>query len=225
MSRSDPTLNKIVNLGTEVPQGGAAWRKARSGLVTASRLGDLTARTKTGWSASRASYMGQILAERLTGEPLQTAASGPMRWGLETEPLAKAAYAYRMDVEVEAAGFVLHPTVPMSGASPDGFLGEDGVIEIKCPTTITHLETLAADEIPSKHLAQMHWQMACTGRAWCDFVSFDPRLPEELKLFVRRAHQDEAFITELEGMVRTFLDEVDQRLLAILKGQRLELAA
>ncbi len=210
---------------TIAPQGGKAWLAARCGRVTASRMGDLVARTKTGWSASRAAYMGQILAERLTGQPISVPASGPMRWGLETEPLAKAAYAYRMDLEIEAAGFIIHPTIPMSGSSPDGFLGQDGLIEIKCPTTITHLETLASDEVPAKHLAQVHWQLACTGRAWCDFVSFDPRLPEPLKLFVGRVERDEVVIAELEALVRVFLEEVDQPLMVLIQGPDLQVAA
>jgi hypothetical protein len=168
----------IEPIDAPAPQGGAAWLEARCGRVTASRVGDLVARTKTGWSASRAAYMGQILAERLTGKPIITPASAAMRWGLETEPLAKAAYAYRTDCEVGEAGFIPHPQVPMSGSSPDGFLDRDGLIEIKCPTTITHLETLAGNEIPAKHLPQIHWQPACTGRSWCNFVSFDPRLPK-----------------------------------------------
>lgn len=206
-------------------QGTQAWLALRCGQVTASRISDLTARTKTGWSASRAGYMGQILAERLTGRTTVTGTTAVMRWGLDCEPLARAAYAYHTDLDVELTSFVAHPAIAKSGASPDGLVSADGLIEIKCPTTTTHIETLAANEIPAKHQAQMHWQLACTGRAWCDFVSFDPRLPEDLKLFVARVERDDAIIAELEDQVRAFLDEVDQRLAALMGADGLRAAA
>jgi putative phage-type endonuclease len=219
-------LTKILpEVAGEAAQGTDAWIQARCGRVTASRIADLVARTKTGWSASRAAYLGQILAERLTGKPAVIPTTAPMRWGLDYEPLAKAAYAYRTDLDIEEAPFILHPAIPMSGASPDGLIGSDGLIEIKCPTTITHIDTLAADEVPSKHISQIQWQMACTGRSWCDFVSFDPRLPEDLKLFVRRIERDEAAIADLQGMVQAFLEEVDARLSALILGERLKAAA
>ena len=122
-------------------------------------------------------------------------------------------------------GFGSHPSVPMSGASPDGLVGEDGLVEIKCPTTVTHIDTLIGDEVPQKYIPQMQWQLACTGRQWCDFVSFDPRLPESLRMFLRRVHRDDALIGELQAQVGLFLHELDQRLLALSRLHRLEEAA
>jgi hypothetical protein len=163
--------------------------------------------------------------ERLTGAPSSIPTTPAMRWGLETEALAKAAYGFHLDREVVPSGFVNHPGISMSGASPDGFIGDEGLTEIKCPTTITHIETVAAGEIPSKHRPQMLWQMACTGRSWCDFVSFDPRLPEPLKLFVRRVQRSDAIISELEEQVLAFLDELDGRMTALIDAQPYEAAA
>ena len=198
-------------------QGSAAWLHMRSGKVTASRVADLVARTKTGWSASRAAYMSQLLAERLTGEPVTTVANSAMRWGLEQEPIARHAYGFHSDRDVKSSGFILHPAIQMSGASPDGLIGAEGLIEIKCPQTTTHLETLASDRVPEKHFAQMQWQMACTGRMWCDFVSFDPRLPEPMKIFIRTVERDQRLIAELELQVSAFLAELDDRLASLAR--------
>ncbi len=194
------------------PQRSSGWREARLGKVTASRLGDLVGRTKTGWSASRGNYMAQLLVERLTGTPTQIPPSAPMRWGVEQEGRALAAYSFRTDRDPLPTGFWAHPTIDQSGASPDGLVGFEGLVEVKCPTTSTHLETLEAHAIPTKYLPQMNWQMACTGRAWCDFVSFDPRLPEPLRMFVGRLERDEQTIADLEQQVEAFLAELDQRL-------------
>lgn len=186
------------------------WFEARLGKATASRVADIIARTKTGWGASRANYLAELVAERLTGTSAEKFTNGAMQWGTETEPEARAAYSFRQDVDVIEVGFVDHPTIAMSGASPDGLIGEDGLLELKCPNTGTHIATLLGQSVPSKYLCQMQWQLACTGRAWCDFASYDPRLPEAMRLFVQRVHRDEAAIAELEGHVREFLGEVDQ---------------
>ena len=206
-------------------QGTAGWLAERCGQVTASKVGDLIARTKTGWSASRGAYMGQLMAERLTGEPASSPTTAPMRWGLEQEGLARNAYSFRTDLEVVQVGLVPHPRIAGSAASPDGLVGHDGLVEIKCPTTITHLETLASGELPAKHKPQIQWQLACTGRAWCDFVSFDPRLPEALKLFIVRVEREQAHITELEVEVIAFLVELDARLDALTASTRHRAAA
>jgi hypothetical protein len=197
------------------PQRTPAWHAARLGKVTASRLPDLVARTKTGWSASRGTYMAQLLVERLTGEPTATPPSPAMRWGTLQERRALAAYSFRTDRDPLSTGFWDHPDIQGSGASPDGLVGLEGLVEVKCPNTSTHLETLAAQEIPAKYLPQMHWQMAGTGRAWCDFVSFDPRLPEPLRLFIRRLDRDADAITHLEAEVRAFLQELEDRTLRL----------
>jgi putative phage-type endonuclease len=193
----------------QIVQGSQGWLMARLGLVTASRISDVVARTKSGYSASRANYLAQLVAERLTGEPTETFSSTAMQWGVDHEADARAAYEFFTDQTVEDGGFVPHPAIAMSGASPDGLVGEDGLVEIKCPNTATHLEYLMDSSVPGKYVAQMQWQMACTGRDWCDFVSFDPRLPPQLSLHVRRLARDEAHIATLEGEVRGFIEELN----------------
>ena len=192
-------------------QGSADWFAARLGKVTASRVSDVIAKTKSGWSASRANYMAQLVAERLTGQPQESYSNAAMQWGIEQEPLARAAYEFRTDATVTPAWFIEHPKIAMSGASPDGLIGDVGLVEIKCPTTATHIETLIGKSTPDKYLAQMQWQMACTGAKWCDFVSFDPRLPEAMRLFVSRVHRDDERIKELEKDVLAFLAELDAK--------------
>lgn len=186
----------------------AAWLAARVGKVTASRVADVIAKTKTGVSASRANYLAELVAERLTGTPAANFTNAAMQWGLDTEPHAKGAYEFFHDATVLAAAVVDHPTIPFSAATPDGFVGEDGLVEFKCPNTATHIDTLLGGGVPTKYITQMQWQMACTSRAWCDFVSFDPRLPETMRLFSKRVHRDNRMIGELEGEVRTFLEDV-----------------
>lgn len=193
----------------EMVQGSEAWFQARLAKVTASRIADVIAKTKTGPSASRANYLAELVCERLTGERAEGFQSAEMRWGNEQEPFARASYEFLRDVSVQEVGFVDHPRIPMSGASPDGLVGHDGLIEIKCPNTSTHIAFLTGGAIPAKYVTQMQWQMACTGRAWCDFVSFDPRMPAELRTKIERVQRDPATIVSLEGEVRAFLAELD----------------
>jgi putative phage-type endonuclease len=115
-----------------------------------------------------------------------------MQWGTETEPQARNAYCFRHDTDVSECGFYDHPKIGMAGASPDGLIGLDGLVEIKCPNSATHIQTLLGGSVPEKYRTQMLWQMACTDRAWCDFVSYDPRLPESMRLFVQRVERDDA---------------------------------
>ena len=185
------------------------WFAARLGKVTASRIGDVMARTKTGYGASRANYMAQLVVERMTGKQTEMYSNAAMQWGTETEPLARAAYETRNNLMVDEIGIVYHPTIPMSAASPDGLIGEHGLIEIKCPNTATHIETLLINKINDGYILQMQWQMACTGRQWCDFVSFDPRMDEELQLKIIPNKRDDELINEIEGEVRKFLAELD----------------
>lgn len=195
---------------TEMEQRSEAWFQARLGRVTASRVADVIAKTKTGYSASRANYAAQLIAERLTGTVAESYSNAAMEWGTVTEPDARTAYEFFHEPVVEV-GFIEHPRIAMTGASPDGLVGTEGLVEIKCPNTATHLDTLLGQSIPGKYQAQMLWQMACTGRAWCDFISYDPRLPETMQLFVRRLERDDARIAELEAEVTAFLTEIDAK--------------
>lgn len=190
-------------------QGSEEWFSARRGKVTASRVSDVIARTKNGWGAGRKNYMAELVAERLTGTTADGFISPAMRWGTETEPQARAAYEFFRDAAVTEVGFVDHPTILMAGASPDGLVGDDGLIEIKCPNTATHIETLSGSGIPDKYIVQMQWQMACTERGWCDFASFDPRMPADMQLHVERIERDGERVAELEQQVSEFLAELD----------------
>lgn len=199
----------------DVIQGSAEWHALRCGRVTASRVADVIAKTKTGWGASRANYMAELIAERLTGTVAEGFTNAAMQWGTDMEPEARAAYQFSINRRVELVGFVNHRSIFMSGASPDGYVGEDGLVEFKCPNTATHIDTLLGGAIPAKYETQMLWQMACTGRTWCDFVSFDPRLPETMQLFVKRLSRDDERIRALEADVTDFLVEVDTKVRAL----------
>lgn len=185
------------------------WFAARLGKVTASKIADLMARTKTGPSASRSNYAAQLVAERLTGKREDGFTNAAMQWGVDTEAEARLAYEFMHDAAVVEAGFDPHPTIDDAGASPDGYVGTDGLIEVKCPNTATHIATLRGAAIADKYIKQMQFQMACTGRQWCDFVSYDPRLPVEMKLHVQRVERDDAAIAEIEAAVVEFLGEID----------------
>lgn len=195
---------------TIVEQRSDAWYRARLGKATASKMADICARTRNGWGASRANYKAQLVCERLTGEPTEGFTNAAMQWGTDTEPRARAAYAFLRDNPVEEVGFIDHPRIAMSGASPDGLVAGEGMVELKCPNTATHLDFLLSETIPDKYLKQMLWQMACAERQWCDFASFDPRLPEEMQLWVKRVERDDAQISEMEEIVSEFLAEVDE---------------
>ena len=188
------------------------WFAVRLGKVTASRIADVCARTKTGWGSSRKNYMAELVAERLTGERVEGFTNAAMQWGTDTEPQARAAYEFLTDATVVEEGFCLHSTIPDFGASPDGLIGDVGLLEIKCPNTASHIQTLLTGEVPGKYETQMQAQMACTGRAWCDYVSFDPRMPGEMQLFVKRVHRDDALIAKMEAEVVEFLAELSQTL-------------
>lgn len=194
-----------------IEQGTPEWFASRLGKVTASRVADIVAKTKSGYSTSRANYMAQLVVERLTGVKFETFTNSAMEWGTQTEPLARAAYEVKNDVMVDETGLVDHPTIAMSGASPDGLVGDDGLIEIKCPNTATHIDTVLSGEADKRYLCQMQWQLAVTGRKWCDFVSYDPRMPDNLKLFIKRVERDDELIQELEAEVVKFIQELDEK--------------
>jgi putative phage-type endonuclease len=185
------------------------WFAARLGRVTASRIADVVAKTKTGYGAGRANYMAELVCERLTGQRAEGVTSKAMQHGTDTEPRARAAYELLTGASVVEVGFIARDDMA-AGASPDGLVGDDGLIEIKCPNTATHIDYLIKGSVPGNYSLQMQWQMACTGRLWCDFVSFDPRLPVDLEMWVKRVDRDEALIADLEAEVRTFLGELDE---------------
>ena len=190
-------------------QGSPEWLQERCGKDTASRIADVMAKIKTGYGAGRANYMAEIIAERLTNVPKQGFTNEAMRWGTETEPQARAMYEFQTGLEVTETGFVPHPVIEGTGASPDGLVGDSGLIEVKCPNTATHIETLRGAAIDRKYVLQMHWQMICTGRDWCDFVSFDPRLPLEMQMHVRRVERDAELAEDITAEVTQFLTELN----------------
>ncbi|HEY6019552.1 MAG TPA: YqaJ viral recombinase family protein [Candidatus Paceibacterota bacterium] len=192
-----------------VEQRSPEWFALRRGKVTASRVGDILATLRNGsWAASRKNYAAQLVTERLMGKDPEPFMNEAIQWGIDQEPHAKLAYTNKTGLEVVDVHFVNHPRLVDAGASPDGFVGEDGLLEIKCPTTATHIETLLGSDLKEQYRLQMLWQMACTGRQWCDFVSFDPRLPEEMSLYIRRYERDEKEIAHVENEIEAFLHEV-----------------
>jgi len=187
------------------------WFTQRLGKVTASRVGDVIAKTKTGPSASRDNYATQLVLERLTNAKGEFFTNAAMQWGTDTEPMARQAYELRRNVFVDEVGFINHPTIEMSGASPDGLVEKNGLVEIKCPESKTHMEYLLSGKPPAKYIPQMMWQMACTSREWCDFVSFDPRFPTNLQIFVIKVEYDPTYVRMLELEITQFLDEVSKK--------------
>jgi putative phage-type endonuclease len=194
------------------------WFSARLGKVTASSLHKVLARTKTGYGADRANYLTQLVLERVTNTKAEGYVNSEMQWGIDQEPFARATYEAHRGVLVDEVGFVPHPIIEMSGASPDGLVGDDGMVEIKCPSSKTALECWLSDNpVESKYFAQMQWQMRCAGRAWCDYVVFDPRMPQKAQLFIHRVERDDNWIDETEKEVVKFLAEVDAKVAALKK--------
>jgi len=197
-------------------QGTPEWLAERAGKVTASMISAVLMKPET---AGFRDYQAQLVAEDLTGKPQGSDfTSAAMQFGTETEPLARSAYEAETGFSVDEVGFCQHPAIERSGASPDGLVGNSGLVEIKCPKVATHLAYLIADVVPAGYKNQMMWQMACTGRDWCDFVSFRPDLPEHLQLFIVRFKRDPARILELETAVINFLDGVDKMLSQLKKA-------
>lgn len=193
------------------------WFAARLGKATASRIADICAKTKTGYGASRENYKMELALERITNAQAPMFTNAAMQWGTDMEPEARAAYESATGVFVTEVGLIDHPRIPMSAASPDGLVGDEGLIEIKCPESKQHLRNLATKKPDGKYLHQMMWQMACTGRKWCDFVSYDPRFPHHLQLMIVRIQRDDQLIAELESEVQAFLSEVTEMVERIMK--------
>ena len=189
-------------------QGSPEWLAERAGKVTASMISNVLMKPET---AGYRDYQAQIVAEVLTGKPQGSDfTSAAMQFGSETEPLARSAYEAETGFSVDEVGFCQHPTIERAGASPDGLVGKNSLVELKVPKVATHLAYLIADVIPAAYKNQMMFQLAVTGREWCDFVSFRPDLPEHLQLFIVRFNRDPARILELENAVIAFLDGVDK---------------
>ena len=204
-------------------QGTPEWLQSRCGLVTASRIADVMAKVKTGEAASRKDYRAQLVAERISGQPQSSFSNAAMQWGNDQEPFARAAYEIETGQMVDQVGLIRHPDIVFSGASPDGLIGNDGLIEIKCPNTSTHIEYALSGKPPGKYQLQMLWQMECTEREWCDFASFDPRMPPDMQLFIVRFYRDQARIDEIKEEVIKFLEGVEEsisNLQAVFKTAR-----
>lgn len=203
-------------------QGSPEWLAARLGKVTASRVSDVTAK---GGGACRARYMAELISERLTGLRRDGFKSASMERGNEQEESARRRYQFMADMVVSTVGLVLHPTIDNAAASPDGLAGDQGIVQFKCPDTHTHIDTLRGGSVPGSYQKQMQWEMACTGRAWCDFVSFDPRMPEDMQMRIIRFPRDPKMIVDLEREVRAFLAEVDANIADLLARYRQHEAA
>jgi putative phage-type endonuclease len=201
-----------------------SWFSERAGKVTASAVYKVMAKTKTGYGADRANYLADIVTERLTGLPVSSFSNAAMQWGIDTEAQARAAYEFQLGYSVTETGFHAHPAIQHFGASPDGLCGDAGLVEIKCPNSATHIDTLRGANIPRKYILQMHTQMICTERDWCDFVSFDPRLPMEMQIHIERVHRDAELVAEIETEVSKFLAEVEAAV-ADLRGRYMQKAA
>ncbi len=199
-------------------QGTVEWLMERIGNVTASRVADVISKLKNGSpSQARETYKMEVLTEVLTGRATEHYVSAAMDFGTENEPLARTCYEMSKGIEVELVGYVKHPSIPRSGASPDGLMGDDGLVEFKVPNTTTHLRYFLDGVVPEEYKPQMFWQMACTGRKYCDFCSYDPRLPQEYGLFIVRLERDENVIASMELEVIQFIKEVNEMAQQLLK--------
>jgi putative phage-type endonuclease len=205
----------MINQGTE------EWFQQRLGKVTASRISDVIAKTKTGVSTSRQNYLIQLVSERLTGKKTDSYTNQAMQDGTEREPIARKLYESKTNSIVTEVGFFDHPVIKNSGASPDGAVNSEeegkyaGLIEIKCPIETTHTNTLMSKSVPTKYIPQMQWQMACTNAKWVDFISFNPNFPDELQVFIKRLDRDDDYIAELETEVIKFLEEIEQTIIKL----------
>lgn len=208
----------------ELVQGTEAWRAARAGSLGASQVHEALARTAKGWGASRENIRARLVAERLTGAPLDSFTNDAMRWGTDHEPAAREAYSFVQGVSVVEVGLFKHPTIAGTHASPDGLVDDDGLVEIKCPNTATHIAThiatLRGTPIADKYVKQMQWQMAVCDRRWCDFVSYDPRMPVDMQLVIQRVDRDDDLLADLTTGITEFLAEVAAEVAALINTYR-----
>lgn len=196
---------------SDAPQGSPEWKQARAGKATGSRARDILAKVKSGEAAARRDYRVQLVTERLTSQPAEEGfVSKEMMWGTEQEPFARMEYEARTVRVVQESGFAYLPDVP-AGCSVDGFVmdGErKGFVEFKCPKSATHVGYLTAGTLPSEHWPQILHNFWITGAEFADFCSYDPRMPENLQLFMLRVHRDADAVKAYEQEVTAFLDEV-----------------
>ena len=192
-----------------IEQGTPEWHQLRLGKVTASRVADILAKTKTGPSASRQNYLIELALQRTTGIIQESYTNAAMEWGTQTEPQARVAYEVNTNNFVDQVAFIDHPNIAWFGCSPDGLVSDRGLVEIKCPNSATHWEYFKSKEPPKKYFIQMQAQMAVTDRDWCDFISFDPRMPDRSQLLIVQVPRDPEFILFMETEIKQFLSEVE----------------
>lgn len=210
----------------DVEQRSGAWHQLRLGKLTASAISEALAKTRTGWGAGRENLKAKLVCERLTGLPQDTYSNAAMAWGIDHEAEAREAYEQHMLYAVTEVGFADHPSIAWAGCSPDGLVGDDGLVELKCPQSSTHINTLLGKTFADKYLKQAYWQMACLPeRQWVDLASYDPRLPVEMRLFVQRVPRDDKIIAELEREAGIFLAEVHATVEALTRQFTTELEA
>lgn len=196
---------------SKLKQGSPEWYAARIGKITGSRFKDVLSTR----GATRANYMRELLLERKTGRAAAGFSNAEMEWGIQTEPQARAYYEGIYEkvncfIKVETVGFIDHRLEQYRGyvgVSPDGLIGRDGCLEIKCPNTDTHREYIAKNALPSKYIPQVQGVLWVTGREWCDFISFDPREPKS-PLFTKRVQRDQPYINKLAAAVDEFIQEM-----------------
>ena len=197
----------------ELEQRTDEWFEARLGMVTASRISEVVGKTSSGgYSSSRANYMTDLILEKITGKQVEKFSSQAMEWGTEKENDALNVYGFHSSNNVNLCGFIRHNEIDGAGASPDGLIGEEGLVEIKCPNSATHLKTLLNGKIAKKYILQMQFQMACTGRKWCDFVSYDPRFEGNMTIFIKKVDRDDKLIDGLNKEVLLFINEMDEKI-------------
>lgn len=201
-----------------IEQGTAEWHECRRGKVTASRVADILAKTKTGPSTSRQNYLIELAIQRVTGVIEPSYINDAMQWGIDNEAQARVAYEIQSGNFVDQVGFVDHPTIAGFGASPDGLVDSMGLVEIKCRNSANHWAVIKSNKIPNQYFIQIQAQLSCTGRQWGDYVGFDPRMPERSQLFAKRIPRDDAFIATMEAEVKQFLNEVEVEV-NLMKGK------
>lgn len=209
---------------SNVEQGSLAWIAERLGKITASRIDDVLAKPRkgNGTSSTRDNYKAQLALERITGKMREEFQTRWMERGIEMEPLARVAYEDLRGVEVDAVGFIPHPSIANAGCSPDGFIGNEGQIQIKCPNAATHFKWLQSGGLPAEHRKQMAFELACTGRQWSDFVSYHPEMPDHLKVFVSRFNREAVYIAEIEQEVMRFDAEIQEMIRHLPSGKSQE---